>query len=226
MGLNLVQSQTYEIGAIFGNTAFVGDVGNTQVINTNDFIGLYQFSYGLLLRWNRSERHSFRFSAMQHSIFGFDKESNIIERQNRNLNFQSDLNELALGIEYTFWEWDLHSSKRPQFVPYLHTGIAYYFTSQFARAGDELIESGDLNGFAIPMTIGIKATLGRRFVISGEFSPRYTFTDNMDGSAPSELGSSNAFEEFGNPNSNDWYIFAGFSLTYTFGRKPCYNCKF
>jgi hypothetical protein len=68
--------------------------------------------------------------------------------------------------------------------------------------------------------------LGRRFVFSAEFSPRYTFTDNIDGSAPSELDSANAFTEFGNPNSNDWYIFAGFSLTYTFGRKPCYNCTF
>ncbi len=224
--LGYSHAQTYEIGAIFGNTAFVGDVGNTQVINTKDFIGRYQFSYGLLFRWNRSNRHSFRFSAMQHNTFGFDRESDIVERQNRNLNFNTVINELSIGLEYTFWEWDLHSSKRPQIVPYLHTGIAYYFTDQFARAGDQLIEAGDLSGFSIPMTIGVKGTIGRRFVLSAEFTPRYTFTDNMDGSAPSELDSSNAFEEFGNPNSNDWYIFAGFSLTYTFGRKPCYNCKF
>jgi hypothetical protein len=108
----------------------------------------------------------------------------------------------------------------------LHTGIAYFFTDHHARAGNELIPSGDLNGFAIPMTLGAKVTVGRRFVFSAEFTPRYTFTDNIDGSAPSELENRGAFPEFGNPNSNDWYIFAGFSLTYTFGRKPCYNCKF
>jgi hypothetical protein len=221
-----VISQTYEIGPVFGNTAFVGDVGSTHVVNTNDFFSLDQMSYGLLFRWNRSQRHSFRFSATQLNTYGFDRNSDIVERQNRNLNFETQINELSLGIEYTFWEWDLHSAKRPQFVPYLHTGIAYYFTNHFARAGNILIESDDLNGLAIPMTFGAKVTIGRRFVFSAEFSPRYTFTDNMDGSNPSELDSSNAFTEFGNPNSNDWYIFAGFSLTYTFGRKPCYNCTF
>lgn len=220
------QAQTYEVGVIGGKTAFVGDVGSTQVINTDDFFNTDYLTYGLLLRWNRSNRHSFRFSATRISAFGFDKNSNIVERQNRNLNFETRINEIAVGIEYTFWEWDLHSTKRPQFVPYLHTGLAYFFTNQFARAGDMLIESDSYNGFAIPMTLGAKTTIGKRFVLSAEFTPRYTFTDNLDGSAPSELDSSNAFTEFGNPNSNDWYIFAGLSLTYTFGRKPCYNCTF
>ena len=27
---------------------------------------------------------------------------------------------------------------------------------------------------------------------------------------------------FGNLNSNDWYVFTGFTVTYTFGNKPCY----
>lgn len=226
LSLQTALSQTYEIGGIFGNTAFVGDVGSTQVVNRDDFFALDQSSYGLLFRWNRSKRHSFRFSAMQIKTYGYDSNSDIQERQMRNLSFETDINEISIGMEYTFWEWDLHSIKRPQFVPYLHTGIAYFFTDHYARAGNELINSGDLNGFSIPMTLGGKVTLGRRFVFSAEFTPRYTFTDNIDGSAPSELDNQGAFQEFGNPNSNDWYIFAGFSLTYTFGRKPCYNCTF
>jgi len=218
--------QTYEIGPILGNTAFVGDVGSTQVVNPDQFLELNKYSYGLLFRWNRSKRHSFRFSATKFRTFVDDSESSIPERQARNLSFNSEINELSIGLEYTFWEWDLHAVKRPQLVPYLSTGVAYFFTDHQARAGDELLESGGLNGFAIPLTIGVKTTIGNRFVLSAEFSARYTFTDNIDGSSPSELETNNAFPEFGNPNSNDWYIFAGFSLTYTFGRKPCYNCKF
>ncbi|MEP2335783.1 MAG: DUF6089 family protein, partial [Nonlabens ulvanivorans] len=30
---------------------------------------------------------------------------------------------------------------------------------------------------------------------------------------------------FGNINNNDWYVFSGVTLTYAFGRKPCY-CNF
>ena len=31
---------------------------------------------------------------------------------------------------------------------------------------------------------------------------------------------------FGNPNTNDWYIFSGFNLVYTFGRPPCYSTPY
>ena len=226
LGLNLSFSQTYEIGPIFGNTTFIGDVGATKVIGYDNYFDTEKLSYGLLFRWNRSKRHSFRFSYMRFNTFGRDSDSAIQERQQRNLEFSTSIDEISLGLEFTFWEWDLHSSKRPQFVPYLSTGVAYFFTDHYARAGNELVESGDLNSFAIPLTIGAKTTIGRRFVLSTEFSARYTFTDNMDGSAPSELDNAGGLQAFGNPNSNDWYIFAGISLTYTFGRKPCYNCDF
>jgi hypothetical protein len=44
----------------------------------------------------------------------------------------------------------------------------------------------------------------------------------LDGSNP--VGSN--FEEFrfGNVFSDDWYVFSGLTLTYTFGRKPCRDC--
>jgi hypothetical protein len=217
-------AQTYEIGGIFGSTSFVGDVGATQVFVADEFFETDKMSYGLLFRWNRSNRHSFRFSAMQINTSGIDADSDITERQQRNLSFETRINELSAGVEYTFWEWDLHSVKRPQWVPYLSTGIAYFFTDQFARVGDELQQAEALNGLAIPLTLGVKTTIGNRLVLSAEFSARYTFADNFDGSNPEELDNAGAFPSFGNPNSNDWYIFAGFSLTYTFGRKPCYNC--
>ena len=217
-------SQTYEVGGMFGSTTFVGDVGATQVFKLDEVLESDKMSYGFLFRWNRSNRHSFRFSAMRIKTRGIDADSDIQERQQRNLRFETSISELSVGVEYTFWEWDLHSSKRPQWVPYLSTGVAYFFTDQFARVGDELQEMEALNGFAIPLTLGVKTTIGNKLVLSAEFSARYAFSDNFDGSAPDELENGGAFPSFGNPNSNDWYIFAGFSLTYTFGRKPCYNC--
>jgi hypothetical protein len=217
-------SQTYEIGGLFGSTSFVGDVGATKVFVADEFFESEKQSYGVLFRWNRSNRHSFRFSFMQINTRGIDADSDILERQVRDLSFETSLREFSLGVEYTFWEWDLHDMKRPQTVPYLSTGIAYFFTDHYGVVADELNEFGNLNAFALPLTLGVKTTLGNKVVLSGEFSARYTFTDNIDGSAPDEIGNDNAFPSFGNPNSNDWYIFAGFSITYMFGRKPCYNC--
>ena len=49
-----------------------------------------------------------------------------------------------------------------------------------------------------------------------ETTVRYTFTDELD-------YSTNRFSElnFGG-TSNDWYMFSGVSLVYTFGRPACF----
>ena len=77
---------------------------------------------------------------------------------------------------------------------------------------------------AIPMILGIKKTLGEHFIIAAEVGARYAFTDGLDGST--NVGGSTVNNvSFGNTNNNDWYVFSGLSLTYSFGRKPCY-CNF
>ena len=73
--------------------------------------------------------------------------------------------------------------------------------------------------------MGFKATIGRHLIAGFEVGARYTFTDNLDGSNPEELGSDGGAQPFGNINTNDWYVFTGITLTYSFGRKPCY-CNF
>jgi hypothetical protein len=47
-----------------------------------------------------------------------------------------------------------------------------------------------------------------------------TLTDNLDGSNPKKESLKSS--QFGNINNNDWYVFSGLTLTYTFGEKPCY----
>ena len=73
---------------------------------------------------------------------------------------------------------------------------------------------------AIPIVLGVKAKLNRRFIIGLEAGARYTFTDNLDGSNPKNENLNTL--KFGNINSNDWYVFTGFTLTYTFGENPCF----
>jgi hypothetical protein len=58
-----------------------------------------------------------------------------------------------------------------------------------------------------------------------EIGARYTFTDNLDGSNPDTGLANNESLKFGNINSDDWYVFTGMTLTFTFGRQPCY-CNF
>ena len=68
------------------------------------------------------------------------------------------------------------------------------------------------------MTLGLKSNISENFILAVEVRANYSFTDNIDGSNPSD----ESLPKFGNINNNDWYVFSGVTLTYTFGEKPCY----
>lgn len=215
--LYTTSAQTYEVGGLLGGSNYIGDVGPmTYYINPNDI------GFGGMFRWNRSERHSFRFSAMILGLQADDADSNENRRIERGYSFENSVKELSLGIEYTFWEFDLHESE-PQQAPYLYTGITSFNYRDLALDRTNQIKEYDNSwAFAIPMAIGYKASVNRHFVIGAEVGARYTFTDNLDGSNPK---GSREVLQFGNTNSNDWYMFAGLTFTFTFGRQPCY-CNF
>lgn len=94
--------------------------------------------------------------------------------------------------------------------------------------------------FTFPFGAGYKYKY-RQFVVSAEVGFRYTSTDNLDHSFASaedftfnsEPGlneqevtdlNSNIIKsrQVGNMSNTDWYVFTGLTLTYTFGRPPCY----
>lgn len=112
---------------------------------------------------------------------------------------------------------------KPQFSPYVFTGINYFAYDELFYTDNKASEDYKDGALAIPMIVGVKARLNRDFVIAFEVGARYTFTDNLDGSNPKNENL--APLRFGNLNSNDWYVFSGFTLTYTFGENPCFCPK-
>ncbi len=212
-----IYGQTYEVGLSLGPTSFRGDIGNSFIINPTDV------GFGMVAKWNRSERHSFRFSASYLSVSENDRNSSNALQNARGFEFSNAIKELSMGIEYTWWEWNLHEDFR-QSVPYLYTGIMGVSYGDLALSRDQTFKAFD-NTFAvgIPMVVGFKTNYFDKLIFSFELGVRYLFADNLDGSAPDnlELPIENRLF-FGNANSNDWYTFTAFTLTYTFGRKPCY----
>ncbi len=215
----LIQAQTYEIGGFIGGANYIGDVGKTTYIAPN------ALAFGALFKWNRSDRHAFRGSISFASIKGDDNDSKDTRRKERGYKFENNIVELSVGLEYTFWEFDMYSVK-PASVPYLYTGLTYFLYNSLAKRSDNtIIKDGNKGSVAIPMVVGYKTTLGTKFVLAAEIGARYTFTDNLDGSNPNNTSEIQDDLSFGNINNNDWYVFTGITLTYTFGRKPCY-CNF
>ncbi|MGJ8548004.1 DUF6089 family protein [Winogradskyella wichelsiae] len=215
---NNVDAQIYEIGVFAGGSNFIGDVGATDYISPN------QLALGVLARWNRSPRHSFRASIIFSELNGIDLKSDDPRRQERGYEFNSNIIELSAGMEFTFLDFDLHSSGMKG-TPYLYSGITltshdnYYFSN----TGEYTSEDTSSWALGIPMALGYKTNISNHIILAAEIGARYTFSDEIDGSVPDSVDLESL--SFGNTNNNDWYMFSGITLTYTFGRRPCY-CNF
>ena len=212
------EAQIYEVGVFVGGSNFIGDVGATDYISPN------QAAFGAILKWNRSPRHSFRASFIFSDLEGIDGKSDDPRRIQRGYTFNTSIFEFSAGMEFTFWEFDLHTSGMKG-TPYLYSGISVvnhdnYF---FDQSGVYTSENTSSWAYGIPMVLGYKTNISNHFVLAAEIGARYTFSDELDGSVPD--GEFRDQFSFGNTNSNDWYVFSGITLTYTFGRRPCY-CNF
>ncbi|MGC1203902.1 MAG: DUF6089 family protein [Flavobacteriaceae bacterium] len=207
-------SQINEIGIFVGGSNFIGDVGATNYISPK------APALGLLYKWNASPRHSWRASIIYSDLKAIDSESDDPRRNQRDYSLDSNLLEIAAGIEFTFLDFNLHTGEKIG-TPYLYTGISVAKHENFYfQNGIQTSENNSSWAFGIPMALGFKTNILGYFILGAEIGARYTFSDEIDGSIPDS-----EFRQqfrFGNINNNDWYVFSGITLTYTFGVKPCY----
>ncbi|MGL2994348.1 DUF6089 family protein [Flavobacterium sp. TSSA_36] len=210
-------AQIHEIGIFTGGSNYIGDVGPTSYIAPN------KLALGILYKWNKSPRHAYRFSYTQTTLYANDFDAKEASRKQRGYAFKNSLKELSAGLEFNFFDFNLHETKF-KFTPYVFSGLNFIFHDElYINTVGDTYKDKTNNSLSIPMIVGIKANLNRRFIIGMEVGARYSFTDNLDGSYPSATNLQTY--RFGNINNTDWYVFSGLTLTYTFGEKPCY-CAF
>ncbi len=211
-----VSAQTYEIGLFAGGTNNIGDVGKTNFILPSGP------AFGGLFKWNKSKRYAWRGSIIYGDFTANDLRSNLESRTERGFVVDNSIIEASAGLEFNFVEYNLHKLG-PAFTPYLYTGITYFrYDFNYIDAGQVQDINQTEGSFAIPMTVGFKYRLSQYLIAGAEIGARYTFTDNLDASNPE--GSNFEQFAFGNIFSDDWYVFSGVTLTYTFGRTPCQDC--
>lgn len=211
-----LSAQIYELGVFAGGSNAVGDVGNESYIAPN------RLAIGGVFKYNRSPRHTWRFSVLTSNLKMDDAKATATSRQQRGYITESAVTEFSAGLEFNFFDFNLHNLDT-KVTPYVFTGLAYfrYESKYFTGTVSELDQKN--SSFAIPMVVGIKAKLNRTFVLGAEVGARYTFVDDLDASNPR----TDTYQQyrFGNLNSNDWYVFMGITLTVMFGQQPCY-CSF
>jgi len=204
-------AQINEVGIIAGGSNYIGDIGPEYYINPNSFMG------GIIYKWNANPRIALRGTFTFTQLTSDDVNATNNERYERGIRFNNSLKELALGLEFNYFEYNLDDFRKTK-TPYLLIEIAAFnYKTIESVDNNSNYEYGSNTSFAIPFGIGYKTKLFGDFALAIEVRARYTFIDDIDYNN-NEIASLT----FGNPNSNDWYMFSGFSLVYSFGRPPCY----
>ncbi len=210
------KAQIHELGFFVGGSNTIADIGNTKFLYVNSP------ALGLIYKWNITTRYAIRASYVNSNLKSYDFHAQDLSRFRRYLYVDNTINEFSLGFEVNFFEFNLHDDDK-EITPYLYAGVSYFsydlLEIPLNFPVDPVMKVDGAMDLAIPAVIGIKASISPLFVLSLETGIRYAFTDNIDGSAPE-----NTLLQRGAAYNNDWYVFTGFSFSYTFGQIPCY-CK-
>jgi len=203
-------SQINEIGFFIGGVNYVGDVGTTNYIRPNNTGGT------ILYKYNLNPRIAIRGNFSYFNLLGNDADSENKIRQQRGESFKNSINEFAVGIEYNFYKYDL-SSRDHISTPYiLFQMAAVDYETPRLQNPDSSYKFTRNTSVSIPFGVGFKTKIYGKIAFAIETTFRYTFTDELD-------YSTNRFSDFDYAGtSNDWYMFSGISLVYTFGRPACF----
>ena len=207
----ILHGQVYEAGIFLGGSNYIGDIGRTNYIYPNKFAG------GLIFKYNWNPRIALRATYSYLPIEASDLEADTDFKISRGLQFKNTIHELAVGLEYNFYEYDLSSDDKT-WTPYILLELAAFnYNYVVSEPIPDQFLYDTKNAFAIPFGFGIKSKLIGNLAIAYEAKFRYTFNDDLDYTTPTiprlNIGGTNS----------DWYVFSGVSFLYTFGRPACYT---
>ena len=218
-----ILSQDNEIGIFAGGSNYIGDVGPTTYISPFSYNASTNYVGGVIFRKNFNERISARAKFNYSKIGSSDNWPQTADyRKERGKYFKNKIIEFGLGIDFNFFEFDVFESSL-QMTPYISTGISYflYDAIRYQQTESKAIKYADAYNLSLPITLGYKIKPLKDFIIAFEITANHSYTDNLDGSKPSEKQLSSS-DYFGSTLSKDWYVFSGISITYLFGKKKCY----
>ena len=183
-----------DIGLFAGTSYYMGD------INLNQQFYAPGIAIGPVYRYNFHMRNSLRLSGIYHTLKGADADFNMPLQNARNASFSGSYLDFSAMYEFNFMPYKT-SNRRTPYTLYIASGLGYH-----------VVLNSDVptnNHFTIPFSLGFKANAGKRLSAGIEWSPRKTFTDNIDGIE--NFTTESKLPLVGN---KDWFTFAGIFITY------------
>jgi hypothetical protein len=149
-------------------------------------------------------------------IKGSDQNPIDTQAQIRSTSFQDFLTEISGQVTYEFLDFRTDKAL-VKFTPYLMAGAGFFLINRAEKN-----ESYSDIQLMIPFGGGIKYSLSPLWTVNFEFSARKLFYDYLDNISRGEIvDKRNSDFQFGDWNDNDWYYYAGISISYTFWGVNC-----
>ena len=232
------QPKTLEIGLAGGGTYYIGDLNPAIPFNQS------QFAYGALARLNLNYRWSVKFSYTRGKIKGNDLKTEAIQGRELNFKTKvNDYSLVAEFNFWEYFTGSKRNYMSPflfagvTYFTFKTADLNGVFLQPQGTEGQN-IGFDDRSpykqfGVAIPFGIGFKYSIGQRIGLALEWGMRKTFTDYLDDvstsyyfdatsvNSPDEAQllsdptmTHDAYMQRGNEKTNDWYSFAGLTVTY------------
>ncbi|SNR14518.1 type IX secretion system protein PorG [Tenacibaculum jejuense] len=202
-------SQIHEVGFFLGGSNIIGDIGASNYVSPNQIAG------GLVYKYNLNPRIAIRGNYNYIPVSAADIDSDNLFRQQRNFSISNTIHELAVGLEFNFFDYNIRIREQ-SFTPYILAQVAANnYQSPDRQQGTEILFTNKFS-YAIPVGVGVKGRISDHLAYGLEVAVRLTFDDDLDYTV-----NDIPVLDFGG-NGNDFYTFAGFSIVYTFGRPACY----
>ncbi len=233
----------WELGLDLGASNFLGDLGGANQVGTHFIkdleISLTRPALGIHVRYRANRYIGYRANFMYGKISGYDALTQERYRHNRNLNFKSNIFEFSTVFEfYISKERPGHIYNYKKLKGWRHIdaqeygfiGVGgFYFNPKGERYGQwyELrplhtegmgfkpdTKQYSLFSVCIPMGLGFKYAINRRWNVGLEYGLRLTFTDYIDDvstvyvdpallSANMDPATASLATYFANPGGND-----------------------
>ncbi|MCF8362242.1 MAG: porin family protein [Prolixibacteraceae bacterium] len=197
------QQQTADIGLFGGGSIPFTDYTKTKVFQSVKPTG------GLFYRYNFNSRISFRINA----FYGNVGAVGYIDNENVPLRFEKGVLDISTVVEINYLDFILGVNSM-KFSPFVSYGVGMSFYPNFVGISQ--------TSFNIPIGIGAKYALSKRWGIGAEITTRKLFKDNLDNfNDPYRVVNLPKVNDW--LHNNDWINYMGFTITYKFywGSRPC-----
>lgn len=208
--MGIAQQEKWEGGLFVGASNYMGDFVENSVFT----LKATNFAYGLVLQHNASEILGIRLNLLRGQISGDDDNFDYFSQ--RGYDFTNSLTEASIVLVYEPFGDSRYDGRRFTRIlsPYVFAGGGVFFSNPEINfnGGDDpaipkdIAQDDQETRFTVPVGVGVRYDLSRKWVLGLEIGLRPAFSDLIDG-----------LSFAGNPDADDWYTFGGLTISTRFG---------